>query len=448
MYSQLESIFQSKYKLASISFVSVYLLYCAYENVIKKDKKLIDESKNNRRYKTRGLKRTSGVTCYLNCIFLLLSNSPKFILYLNEILQISKSIDNENRNSIVPLHQFIFDVLQKLLIDKPGENVSNGLFLPKEKLYILERLINHSLLRQNDWLEILGSMIEVMDFERKYLIKSLAQPVEISFPFKFESEICTYCAKCKKTAEVGSQLNKHDDDLFLFVNLDFAFKKDEYRNLAFSQLIEKNMYEQIEHYTCSYCTLENYQNKTGDKSIDIRNIFINTDFKEIYQLDIPSKYSIKTTLIKKREITEYPSLLIFNLNRFAYNHSGISQRDTNTYYNFDKEVVIGEASYKLRALIKHAGNAKLGGHYQIFNKKPTVLKEKTADKEVVYNLKYKPLLHVKEPNFVRKQKTIDLGDYLNKDFWLINDDSVKERSLDFDINPYDSNMIVGLIYEM
>lgn len=434
----------SRYKIGVLTCIVGYLAYCAYEN-FSDDNSNINNIRNNRKYKTKGLKRTNGVTCYLNSIFLILSNSTSFIAYINSIDQAKNKL-LENKGAIdLPLHEFLHDVLTQLLIDDPETNISEGLYLSRERIISLEKILNFSLLKQNDWLEVLEKMIHTLDKERKTLLQASPEIQNLTFPFEYKTKLSTYCAKCKQNAEKGSQLNKQDDEQsFLLINLDFAYKKSEYKSLNFIDLVERSMYQQIEDYTCSYCTLSNYISKTKDISFGLKDICINTDLRNTFNVDILTKYHVKTTLIKKQDIIRYPKLLFFNLNRFAYSYSGISNRDTSTYFDFDKRIVMNNSSYQLNTLVKHSGNAKVGGHYQVFNRKPIVLKEK-VDGEVKYHLKYTPITD--DTISERIGKDIDLGNKLSKDYWLINDDKVKDKSLASDINPHDSNMIVGLVYE-
>lgn len=444
MTNNLGFVNYSKYKIGIVTCLVSYLAYCLYEN-FHKDQRKLNNVRNNRRYKTKGIKRTNGVTCYLNSIFLMLSNSISFIDYINNINQAKKDLLENGEVLYLPLHEFLHDVLIQLLTDKPEESISNGLYISREKIFCLEKILNFSLLKQNDWLEVLEKIIHILDKEKHKLTNISAEQQSIASPFQYNAKTSTYCSKCKQQAEHGSQLNKQDDDnVFLLINLDFAYKKTEYKNSSLISLIEKSMYQQIEDYTCSYCTLKNYILKTKDTTFDLKGICLNTDLRDTFNVDFTTKYQVKTTLIKRKDIIDYPRLIVFNLNRFAYNYSGISNRDTSTYFNFDKEMILNNTIYQLNTLVKHSGNAKIGGHYQVFNKKPVVLKEK-VDGEIKYRLKHTPV--TEETKSLKNSKDIDLGDKLNKDYWLINDDNVKDKSLMLDINPYDSNMIVGLVYE-
>lgn len=444
MKSMLELPSNSKYKVGFVACLVSYLGYCLYET-LSVDNRSLNNTRNNRKYKTKGLKRTNGVTCYLNSIFLILSNSSGFITYTNDIHQAKKKLLKNKDVIELPLHDYLHDVLIQLLIDDPGRNISEGLYLSREKIYTLERILNFSLLKQNDWLEVLEKMIHTLDKERNLLSHASPEARKISSPFEYKAKLSNYCAKCRQSAEKGSQLNKqNDEESYLLINLDFAYKKSDYKNLTLVDLIERSMYQQIEDYTCSYCTLSNYISTTKDTSFDLKNICINTDLGNTLDVDVLAKYQVKTTLIKKQDIISYPKLLFFNLNRFSYSYSGISNRDTSTYFHFDKTISMRSNSYQLNTLIKHSGNARVGGHYQVFNRKPIVVKEKVGG-EVKYHLKCSP--ETDDTISESKGKDIDLANKLSKDYWLINDDRVKDKSLFSDINPYDSNMIVGLVYE-
>ncbi|XBW36365.1 hypothetical protein QEN19_001943 [Hanseniaspora menglaensis] len=439
-----------------------YLTPNTSENSFK-DRKL------NRNKETTGIKRV-GVTCYLNTVLQVLNTSDKFIFYLKNAYMHIKVLDSirayNKHDDVYKLHVFLFDVISRL------QDGNKSICINIKEIRQLETIMGITLLQQNDWLEILEKLVDVLERERKILASCLKnyQKSEhyvniqqqitksdqlLQLPFYGMLAIKSYCSSCKKKQRPRKNETQSEKILSLMIDM----TQIDSTNNSFEKAFTKSFYENIEAYNCSYCSLSFLveRNKNIDPTLKRRfdndDIFINDEIK------LKNDQIIKTNLVRMSKFTKYPDILIVSLNRFKWTYNQQFLRVHDVYTDFPKILYLHGHKYKLINLVKHSGGVRTGGHYQVFRRKPTLIKNKytnikTKKLELIdYDLKNRI-------DMQKKQKNVDDSMKLNSslefdpsekdlnDFFLINDEKSKQTSLLYDINPNHSNSITGVVYEL
>ncbi|OBA27254.1 hypothetical protein HANVADRAFT_2086, partial [Hanseniaspora valbyensis NRRL Y-1626] len=355
------------------------------------------------------------------------------------------------------------------------------LFINISEIRHLERILGTSLLEQSDWLEILERIVVTLEKENhkinttrlinnnnnnsnKNNNNNNGDKKLPELPFYGTLSTRSYCSICKNTARPNSKLmveNERKNSILIDMTT-----QDEYKNDTFEQILTRSLCDIVQDYTCSYCSIkrkidkkDNVSNLTKRK-FENGNIYINDD-DVIDTESLTRNDLIKSNLVKINKFVKYPETLILSLNRFKCNYNGQFIRVNNIYCDFPKFLNFNGNNYRLNNLVKHSGGVRTGGHYQVYKKKPLLIKNKYKNKKTnkleLINFELKNKLVDIETNLnsndLSELKLVSSKEYdpFNKnvnDYWLVNDDKCKEVSLLYDINPYDSNNITSLIYEM
>lgn len=448
--------------------IGTYWLLSTYIHNKENDGDKRRKRKINQNKETTGIKRL-GLTCYLNTALQVLASNDKFIEYLKNMdILLDNALKNNGGNDFnfefLQIHFFLYDIIKRL------QEGYESLYINISEIRRLERILGTNLLEQSDWLEILERIVDTLEKENlkidtTRLSKNNNGDKKLpELPFYGTLSTRSYCSICKKTARPNSKLmveNERKNSILVDMTT-----QDEYKNDTFEQILTRSLCDVVQDYTCSYCSIkrkidkkDNVSNITKGK-FEKGNIYINDD--DVIDIESLTRSDlIKTNLVKINKFVKYPETLIISLNRFKCNYNGQFIRVNNIYCDFPKFLNFNGHNYRLNNLVKHSGGVRTGGHYQVYKKKPLLIKNKYKSKEtnklelINYELKNR-LVDVKNDlnsNDLSELKLVSSKEYdpFSKnvnDFWLVNDDKCKEVSLLYDINPYDSNNITSLVYEM
>lgn len=420
-------------------------------------------NKINRRKETTGIKR-AGVTCYLNTVLQVLCTSDRFISYLRDVNRSYvefKSKDSDGP-SFFKLHILLSEIVSKLQGDLRTIYINTG------ELRHLESLLGMRLLEQCDWLEIFGRIAQILEAERTAFEHRLKSNVECKgtteeesssnlkhLPFYGILATTAYCFSCKNPARSTSTKMTENEKVFsLSVDMtDSRYEKD-----TFQERMIKSMCEEIESYSCSFCSLKR---KLASKSFVepfLKKKFEDGDIRINDELGLAQNDLVKTTLVRTSKFVEFPEMLQISLNRFKCTRTGLFTRITDIYCDFPKHLTLYGHTYRLNNLVSHAGGVKNGGHYQVYSKKPPLIKNKYKAKEtgklalVAYELMNTVAENSASTSLpglaLMSSKKYDPFEKDLNDYWLINDQKCRQASLLYDINPSASHSITGLVYEL
>lgn len=272
-------------------------------------------------------------------------------------------------------------------------------------LRILEIIFNAKISKgQNDAHEITQIILETLQKENLKL-QDFAKNHKLAviipeFPVKGKIADHLVCLRCQNS----SQVNVHPFIIYpLNVPQTFSAK--------LSDMVSDNQTDTIEGYSCLTCKvsaiLANEKNRGFDgcseeeknilKTLDgaLPNLFINDDISkdllnyiDSYNKDGCIINDLKSTIVKKTVAVESPQILIMHLSRSMFN--GMTYSRNSCAVSFDeildtKEQIISNnrcvginhVSYKLKAIVKHAGSHSQG-HYECYRHKPDFVKDITA----------------------------------------------------------------------
>lgn len=420
-------------------------------------------NKINRRKETTGIKR-AGITCYLNTILQVLCASDRFVNYLRDAHQsyVQFKSNYYDGASFFNLHILLSEIVSKLQDD------FKTIYINTDEIRHLESLLGVRLLEQCDWLEIFEKIIEVLEKERTAFELCLKTnfnsdgTTEQKSPYKLEQlpfygliSRRAYCFSCKKVARPAfSKITDNEKVFSLAVDMtDSRYKKD-----TFQERLIKSMYEEIDSYSCSYCSIKQKIESNSFVEPFLKKKFEDGDICINDELGLTQNALVKTTLVRASKFVEFPKMLQISLNRFKCSRTGLFTRITDFYCDFPKYLSLYGHTYRLNNLVSHAGGVKNGGHYQVYSKKVSLIKNKYKDKETgklalvaycLWNTVAENATSTSNPGLalMSSQKYDPFEKDLN-DYWLINDHKCKQVSLIYDINPGASNSITGLVYEL
>lgn len=450
-----------------LSLLSLYFLTPTIRSFVFK--KQISPGYTKRKDKcTTGLLNNS-IYCFANSSLQALSSLPYFTEYLNDFIkcvyeaaELMTLPNNFGVDSIsffkltAPLHLAMAELLVSLQeeIDSPRNASAINLIRTLES--VLHAKLGNG---QQDASELTQVVLDALQ-EESDLFKSRCEKSRIykelpKLPFLGKESNQFVCMKCHGTSFIRSQ-----SITVLTVQLPQQY------SITFQELLINNQIDEVVDYSCLICQIrsilqnEKYFNnfKYSIKEKDqlsslgeiIENISINEELPETL-LNYVRSYNrgscvtknIKSTIVKRTFITEYPKVLIVHLSRSVYNgmvptrnpcRVGFKEHITiqRQVISNNKWVAVEDKSYKLQSLIKHTG-MHTNGHYQCYKRKPDFRKDTdtgmTITKTPMVNLQPKSNSN-SESEKSRRPKLKKLKTVMRYPFWKLSDSSIQESSID------------------
>lgn len=319
-------------------------------------------------------------------------------------LEADGEVDEEAGDTKMPrilMHQGLAKIMSQL-----QETISSSRHISVwPLLHILEIIFKAKISTgQNDAHELTQIILETLQKEnlkmRNY-VKDMNLDVELpDLPFGGELADHLVCLKCTNSSKV----NVHP---FII----YPLTVPQTMSAKISDMVSDNQTDTIEGYSCLTCKVSaivknekarSYENSSPEERKVIEtlqkalpDLSINdelsqdlTAYIESYNKDGVIPAQLKSTIVKKTVVVQAPNILVMHLSRsmfdgmsYARNSCGVAFEEVldsqEQVIRNNKCVGINPVSYRLRAIVKHAGSHSQG-HYECYRHKPDFVKDITT----------------------------------------------------------------------